>query len=459
MLDPTASTAPDGGPDGADRTSGPSPWLWPSGANTGTRPPAEPPVAPPLAGPGQPAMPWVPLEVATAPVPPAPSEPSRGRRSLKIAAVVVALLALVGVGVGIGIALDEDPATDATPAVASASGTADTDAGAAAAPAPADDPATTTDTPAEPVELADVPGPADAEAPEPVAEVNRVLAAAVVRIDTAGGTGSGIFYDDSGLLVTNAHVVVGFDEVSVQLADGTRVDGAVLGVDPSVDVAVVRIDPDAGEFAVATFAPTSSVEVGQLAVAIGSPFGLEQSVTAGIVSAVNRVVTNTSVVDGSPTIVEMVQTDAPINPGNSGGALADRQGRVIGMNTSIRTDGGAGNLGVGFAIPSDTVILVANRIVDGTTAANGFLGVSGQDPVVGRPGALVTDVVAGGPAEAGGLRSGDLITGFNGEDVAGMAELAAKVRINPPGTVVTLDVERNGEAIEVPVELGELSQS
>lgn len=303
------------------------------------------------------------------------------------------------------------------------------------------------------------PGPVADDAAEPVAAVAAAVAPAVVRIETEVGTGTGIIYDESGLLVTNAHVVGDFEDVVVQLADGTRTEGTVVGVDSAVDVAVVQIDATLS-FGVAVFAPTSTVEVGQLAVAIGSPFGLDQSVTAGIVSAVNRAISNTNVADGTPTVVEMVQTDAPINPGNSGGALADRQGRVIGMNTSIRTDGTVqGNLGVGFAIPSDTVILVAGRIVNGEPLDSGFLGISGNDPVTGPPGALIIEVVPGTPAESAGLEVGDLIVSIDGSTVGQMTELAAKVRIASPGTEVSIEVVRDGETVTVLVVLGTLGDS
>ena len=194
------------------------------------------------------------------------------------------------------------------------------------------------------------------ESDEPVATVAETVAPSVVRIDTATGTGSGIIYDQNGSVVTNAHVVLGSETVEVQLADGTRATGKVLGSDPAVDIAILQIQENLN-FRKATFATLDTVRVGQLAVAIGSPFGLEQSVTAGIVSAVNRAVPTLNIENGSRTVLEMIQTDAPINPGNSGGALVDRQGRVVGMNTLIRTDGNVeGNLGVGFAIPTLSLI-------------------------------------------------------------------------------------------------------
>jgi putative serine protease PepD len=153
----------------------------------------------------------------------------------------------------------------------------------------------------------------------------------------------------------------------------------------------------------------------------------------------------------------MIQTDAPINPGNSGGALVDRQGRVVGMNTLIRTDGNVeGNLGVGFAIPTDTIFLVTERIANGLSLENGFLGISGQDPTLGRAGALVLNVVPDSPADQSGLQEGDLIIDVDGSTILGMSELAARIRLTSPGTTISLAVLRNGEEISLTVVLGTL---
>ena len=291
---------------------------------------------------------------------------------------------------------------------------------------------------------------------EPVASVAETVAPSVVRIDTATGTGSGIIYDGNGSVVTNAHVVLGSDTVEIQLADGTRATGKVVGSDPAVDIALVQIEGNLN-FRKATFATLDTIRVGQLAVAIGSPFGLEQSVTAGIVSAVNRAVPTLNVENGARTVLEMIQTDAPINPGNSGGALVDRQGRVVGMNTLIRTDGNVeGNLGVGFAIPTDTIFLVTERIANGLSLENGFLGISGQDPTLGRAGALVIEVVPNSPADQSGLEPGDLIINVDGSPILGMSELAARVRLTSPETEISLDVLRNGNEISIAVVLGSL---
>jgi S1-C subfamily serine protease len=186
-------------------------------------------------------------------------------------------------------------------------------------------------------------------------------------------------------------------------------------------------------------------------VAIGSPFGLDQTVTAGIVSAVGRVVPSYG--NGA---VAMIQTDAPINPGNSGGALADIQGRVVGMNTSIRTDGTNGNQGVGFAVPAETVRLVADRILKGESLDNGFLGVEGQTPTDGSAGARVTAVRPGTPAAGAGILQGDLVVEFAGVPITGIEQLRAQVQLYPPGSQVEVVVVRDGARVSLTVELDSL---
>ena len=266
------------------------------------------------------------------------------------------------------------------------------------------------------------------------------------------GQGSGIIYDASGHILTNAHVVGDAEAVRVQLADGTRAGGVVVGTAPAIDVALVKVDTDVA-LTPAVFADRSTVEVGQLAVAVGSPFGLQQSVTSGIVSAVGRAVREGT---GESAFVEMIQTDAPINPGNSGGALANRFGQVIGMNTLIQTDGSRGNIGLGFAIPSDIALNIAQRILAGESTELGFLGVSGTDPEIGHPGALVLQVHEDTPADQAGLMAGDLIVLIDDEVVSTFKELAAKVQFRVPGTEVELEVVRDDEHITLTVVIGSL---
>ena len=240
----------------------------------------------------------------------------------------------------------------------------------------------------------------------------------------------------TGYIVTNHHVVEGVDDVVVTLSDGTRLDGEVIGGSSGHDVAVVRVDPVAAELVAASFAPASSVRVGQLAVAIGSPLGLTGTVTAGIVSAV-RIQVQGGSDPNSPVPVEMIQTDAAINRGNSGGALADWQGRVIGMNTMIQTTSG-GNIGLGFAVPSDTVDLIATRIVKGESLELGYLGISGRAAEGDIAGVVVVEVLSGSPAEEAGLLAGDIIVSLDSEPMNDIAELAAAIKLRRPGEAVEL---------------------
>lgn len=282
---------------------------------------------------------------------------------------------------------------------------------------------------------------------EAVADVAERVSPSVVVIFSDDGQGSGVVWDaENGYIVTNNHVVETSTTVEVEFPDGQRVVGTVIGGDPSRDLAVVGVDTgQVKSLCQAVFARTTELRVGQLAVAIGGPFGLDQSVTAGVVSAINRVLLEGGSDPSTPSPVAMIQTDAPINPGNSGGALADRNGEVIGINTQIRTAGfSAGNVGVGFAIPSDTVLLIADRIVGGESLVPGFLGIQGISPTDGDEGALVTSVVAGSPADISGLLAGDLIVAVNGEEVTSMLELAAEIKLYNPGDTVEIVVRRDG---------------
>jgi S1-C subfamily serine protease len=277
--------------------------------------------------------------------------------------------------------------------------------------------------------------PSADEPVEPVASVASSLLPSVVQLETSDGIGSGVVYEARGLIVTAAHVVEGARRLTVRLADGRRVPGHVVGTDADTDVAVVRAER--GNLAPARLAANAPLEVGQLAVAIGSPFGLESTVTSGVVSAVGRSVPTE---DGATS---MIQTDAPINPGNSGGALADRTGRVIGINDAIRSQTGV-NAGVGFAIPIDVVIDVADSLISGGSPRTGSLGVSGITPAAGRPGALLTHIEPRSPADDAGLRPGDLVTRFDGAPVTNILDLMAAIRAAPPGRAVDLEIFRAG---------------
>ncbi|MGI9598962.1 MAG: S1C family serine protease, partial [Acidimicrobiales bacterium] len=283
---------------------------------------------------------------------------------------------------------------------------------------------------------------------EPAAFVAQSLGPAVVQIETSLGLGSGVIYGD-GLILTNNHVVNGAQSLRVKLADGRILSAEILGTDENTDVAVVSVGPGL-DLPIAQLATGQKARVGQIAIAIGSPFDLQQSVTAGIVSAVDRPIQN-----NEQSVVAMIQTDAPINPGNSGGALADRQGRVIGINTSIQTDGlTSANVGVGFAIPIDTAIRIADLLVAGEPINPGFLGVRGEEPPGGEAGVRLTEVTAGSAAESAGLLVGDRVLSLDGAPVTEFPELAGLVLANQAGDTVKLEVIREGELVELDVTLG-----
>jgi len=295
------------------------------------------------------------------------------------------------------------------------------------------------------------PPPTIAQSDEPVADIARAVGPAVVQLDTNSGLGSGFVYDESGLIMTAAHVVEGSTTLRVRLADGTRLEGSVVGTDPNSDVAVVRISEPPSDLVVASLALDDAPEPGDLAVAIGSPFGLDQTVTSGIVSAVNRPVP----IGDDGRAVGMVQTDAAINSGNSGGALLNRQGQVIGINDSIRTLTGT-NEGVGFAIPIDLAFNVAEALAVGDTPQLPTLGVFGNQnpPTFGQAGALIERVVEASGAEAAGLVAGDLIIAVDGSPIKDFSDLGSTLRTRKPGDTVQLTVVRDGLEFDVDARLG-----
>lgn len=278
---------------------------------------------------------------------------------------------------------------------------------------------------------------------EPFAFAASKIEPSVVQLTLIDGLGSGVIINRNGTILTAAHVVGANDEVQVRLSDGSIVDGEVLGAHEPTDVAVVKIDPTGRDLVAAPIAEVDEIRVGQLAVAVGSPFGFEQTVTAGIISGVDRVINQ----------VSMVQTDAPINPGNSGGPLINLEGEVVGINDLIFTQSGT-SAGVGFAISIDLAVLVADQIIAGQPVQLALLGVeTGQDPE-GRPGALVLNVVSGSAADDAGILTGDLLVGIDGRSTTGGAQLRAQVIGSPPGTTISLDVIREGQRTEVMATLG-----
>jgi putative serine protease PepD len=347
---------------------------------------------------------------------PADGGSPRGRGPSRWLAVVVAGIVLLASGYGISQVLDRD---DNTPAAAGIPTAAPASTAAAAS--------------------------ASASSDEPAAAVAKALLPTVVEIRQGSGLGSGFVYDRDGFIMTAAHVVQGADQVQVRLYNGTQLTGKVLGTDELNDVAVVKVDRTG--LTAAPLALGETIQVGQLAVAIGSPFGLNETVTAGIISATDRTL------EGR----EVIQTDAPINPGNSGGVLADRRGRVIGINDAIQTGsaGSNGNVGIGFAIPIDLAARSAAAIVQGKEVKVGYLGVTMGEPTGGQDGALVQEVASGSPAAKAGLRPGDLVVGIDGQSVADYGELGARIRAHEPGDKITLKVVRGGSETTITATLSE----
>ncbi len=282
---------------------------------------------------------------------------------------------------------------------------------------------------------------------EPIADAADIILPSVVQIVTVDGLGSGVIYDSNGLILTAAHVVAGEETVTVRLADGEEIEGTVLGGDSDFDVAVIRVDRT--DLPAATLALDTDPRAGQLAIAVGSPWGLQSTVTAGIVSAVNQSI-NSSVGPRS-----VLQTDAAINPGNSGGALVNRQGEVLGINVSIFSVSGA-NDGVGFAVPIDVAFDIATAVLAGESLDFAFLGVSVSNVESGQAGAVITEITEGSAADGAGIEIGDLVTSIDGVEVQGARDLAAQVRTHRPGTTVELIVIRDGEEISLFATLGVL---
>jgi S1-C subfamily serine protease len=282
---------------------------------------------------------------------------------------------------------------------------------------------------------------------EPIAYVAATVGPSVVQIETSGGLGSGVAYDTD-LFITNAHVVGNASTVTVRDSNGTAVRGQVLGADTGTDIAVVRAS---GLQAPAAKLAAEKPKVGQLAVAVGSPYGLEQTVTSGIVSAVNRPVPN----DRS-LVINMIQTDASINPGNSGGALANRNGEIMGINSSIYSQTGE-NTGIGFAIPIATAKRIADQLAAGEAVARAGLGLSGPSTTpTGSAGAYVQSVTSGGAADKAGIKSGDLIVAVDGIPIRGFDELRGMTSGYSPGDNVVVEINRDGQVIEIDVTLGTL---
>jgi serine protease Do len=270
----------------------------------------------------------------------------------------------------------------------------------------------------------------------------------------ARGLGSGVVLDTTGHILTNNHVVAHAEEIRVRFPDDTELVATIVGVDPKSDLAVIKVEAE-GRLTPAVLGDSSQLHVGQWVLAVGSPFGLEQTVSAGIVSAVGR---------GSMGIVDyadFIQTDAAINPGNSGGPLIDLQGRVIGINTAIATRTG-GSHGIGFAIPANMAFEIAGELIEQGQVVRGFLGIvigpldadlAQSFDYPGEQGVLVQDVMADGPADRAGLRSGDIVVERDGVTVEDATTFRNDIAALDPGQRTTLTVWRAGELRQITVEL------
>ncbi|HET7051090.1 MAG TPA: trypsin-like peptidase domain-containing protein [Solirubrobacteraceae bacterium] len=268
----------------------------------------------------------------------------------------------------------------------------------------------------------------------------------------ATGEGAGVVYDTKGNILTDEHVVDNATSVKVHFQDGRTASAKVLGTDPSTDVAVIHVDVPATELHPVPFADSSTAQVGDPVVAIGSPFSLPETTTAGIVSATGRSIT----APNNFTITGAIQTDAAINPGNSGGPLLDGNGHVLGLNDQIQTNSGS-NAGVGFAIPSNTVARIANDIIAGHPVKHAYVGVELNSASTG--GAQVTQVQPSSPGASAGLQPNDLITAVNGKSVSSTQGFIETVDNYAPGQAVTLTVKRGGQQQTIKLTLGTRPQS
>ena len=418
---PRPPTSPQGG------TGWPQQWVGPSG----TWPPDVGAAPPPGSG-------LMPMAAYQAAGPPAPAEARRGRVPW-VPVVVLALL--VGLGGGVGGALLVDAGKDAD-----------------------DRSAPSTSSPTDPQEPAPTPTAPVAGGPglSPVIAVAAKVLPSVVSLDVEGArsevSGSGFVYDNEGHVVTNNHVIepaAADGDITVSLSDGREVNAEIVGRSPAYDLAVIKLDEPPGVPAV-SLGSSDGVAVGQSVVAIGSPLGLNATVTSGIISATQRPVTAGG--RGETSYINALQTDAAINPGNSGGPLVDLDGRVIGVNSAIATlgsaaDDQAGNIGVGFSIPVDQVISTVEQILETGHAEYPIIGaqVSVENDTAG---ARVQDVSTDSPAQQAGLEDGDLITAINEEEVSDGVELIVKIRSFAPGETVTLEVSRGGQVESYDVVLG-----
>jgi S1-C subfamily serine protease len=310
---------------------------------------------------------------------------------------------------------------------------------------------------------------------EPVAQVAAEVEPSVVQVNVSGvertpfgtqkqeGIGSGVIYRSDGYIITNNHVVEGARTVEIAFADGTTERGEVVGTDPITDLAVIKVNRDG--LPAASFSDDKQLAVGQLTVAIGSPSGFQSTVTSGVLSGMGREFPP-ELTGGQQesSLVDLLQTDAPISPGNSGGALADRDGQVIGINVAYLPPNETGAEGIGFAIPSYTVVSVADQLIKSGEAQHPYLGVAVSDltpqvsnrfGVSAESGALIAKVEPGGPADGAGIRAGDVVTGLDSTDIRSSGDLLSALRQYQPGDKVELTILRDSQESTFDLRLGE----
>ena len=306
---------------------------------------------------------------------------------------------------------------------------------------------------------ADVPSPFDGD--DPMSQFwQRFFGGRIPRgSQRQMGLGSGFIIDRNGTILTNYHVVDGAQKISVTLSDGKSYDAKVLGKDQKTDIAVIKIDAGQDLPAV-TLGDSDRLDVGEWVMAIGNPFGLDHTVTSGIVSAKGRQI-------GAGPYDNFIQTDASINPGNSGGPLINLRGEVVGITTAIYSQSG-GNIGIGFAIPTNSIKEVLPQLKDKGRVVRGYLGTTVQKitpeiadslGVKQQRGALVADVVRGSPAERAGIKTGDIITEFNSKEVKDSTELPGLVARVAPGTGTSVKVLRDGKEMTLAITVGEMKDT
>src|SRR5579875_120190 len=375
-----------------------------------------------------------------------PKPPSRGLRTGAIIALALVIALVFGVGLFAGWEFGHNSST-----------------------AVADNPATTLQPGSNPQTQATVPALTgnniDTVREAVIAKVKPAVVEVDVQTQRGGALGSGVIIDGRGYIVTNNHVVDGAQSIQVVLSNGARESAQLVGTDPEDDLAVIKINPPA-KMAVATLGDSSKLVVGQSVLAIGNPLGIQETVTSGIISALNRTVTE----PGGATLPDAIQTDAPINPGNSGGALVDMQGNVIGIPTLTAVDPEFNTpaSGVGFAIPSNRVSFIARQIIaTGQVTHTGRAGlnitattvdqmVAAQDNLSVDHGVPVVSVTPGGAAAQAGIQAGDVIVQVNGQDINDQSSLSDILATKNPGDKITMKVYRGNQQMTFNVTLGEL---